>query len=301
MRRVLPAAAILGAAALLGTALHGPADAATSHALLTVNPEVTGFILDTSSTALLTREAPALSTASVAGISLKPNGKAVTAPDADDTKLADAAADLGIGSELLVSNFSSKTFEFDSAAAAKLLRNEDNIAAVADQIAGYVVEGDWGGVNVDLESLRRKDGPGLTQLVTELQASMPPAKTVSVDLMSASDPAGYRKIGYRLDDLDDVTDVLVLMSYDLHGPTWSGAGPIGPLRWQREVLDGLLEVVPPTRVDLGIAGYGYSWPKKGTGRSFTVKGARKAIKKGAAPPSGSRRRASTAASSITAR
>ena len=40
---------------------------------------------------------------------------------------------------------------------------------------------------------------------------------------------------YRLADLAATVDVIDLMTYDQHGPGWSGPGPIGALPWQLEV------------------------------------------------------------------
>ena len=67
------------------------------------------------------------------------------------------------------------------------------------------------------------------------------------------------------------------MTYDLHGPTWSGPGAIGDLRWQRRSLDAALERVPAGKLDLGVAGYGYTWPEVGTGTSLTVRQARRMV------------------------
>jgi len=57
------------------------------------------------------------------------------------------------------------------------------------------------------------------------------------------------------------------MAYDEHGPTWNGVGPIGGLPWQEACLQQLLTLVPAAKVDLGVAGYGYTWPTTGTGVS----------------------------------
>ena len=57
-------------------------------------------------------------------------------------------------------------------------------------------------------------------------------------------------------------DRVALMAYDEHGPTWNGVGPIGGLPWQESCLQQMLAQVPAAKVDLGVAGYGYTWPKQ---------------------------------------
>ncbi|HXR43283.1 MAG TPA: glycosyl hydrolase family 18 protein, partial [Pseudolysinimonas sp.] len=53
---------------------------------------------------------------------------------------------------------------------------------------------------------------------------------------------------------------VTVMAYDQHG-TWNpdDPGPVGELSWQKKVLGALLELAPPDRIDLGVAGYGYRW------------------------------------------
>jgi spore germination protein YaaH len=148
---------------------------------------------------------------------------------------------------------------------------------VAARLAGRVRAQGWDGVNVDLERVRAADGPGLVSLVEELQARMPAARTVSIDVSAATSVRAYRQRGYRLAGLARAADVIDLMTYDLHGPTWSGPGPIGALRWQRDALDAALSVVPADRLQLGVAGYGYTWPRRGVGRSVTVAQARSLV------------------------
>ena len=107
---------------------------------------------------------------------------------------------------------------------------------------------------------------------------MPTPRTVSIDVSATTSVRSYRDRGYRLRGLADVVDVIDLMTYDQHGPGWSAPGPIGSLTWQRDALAALLTVVPERQVQLGVAGYGYSWPREGTGRSLTVAQARRLVR-----------------------
>src|SRR5205823_5854004 len=75
-----------------------------------------------------------------------------------------------------------------------------------------------------------------------------------------------------------------LMAYDQHGPTWTKAGPVGGLPWCREVLGVLLADVPAAKIDLGVAGYGYTWPRQGTGRYLTDAQARRLVARDGAEP-----------------
>jgi len=267
------------AAGLLGLVLLGPASAssAPSDERGLPAPAVTGFILDGAPDSLVHRNAPALANLGVDGVQITPNGRHVAEPSAGARRLLATAHAEGLRAELLVSNFSSTTYDFDPQAGANLLRDEDNVRRVAGELAGFVADQGWDGIAVDLESLRRGDADGLLLLIDELQARMDPARTVSIDMMASSYLPEYRARGYRLGAIGRAVDVLAIMTYDFHGPTWSGPGPIGPLGWQRDVLDLLVTKVPRAKVDLGVAGYGYTWPRSGTGHTVSVRRARELV------------------------
>jgi spore germination protein len=266
-------ASMLGSSAVAEPQLHARARLA-----------VTGYILDGSSTNLVDREAHALRTLGVDGVSLASSGRRVGKPSAGSLKLMERAHHDGVRAELLMSNFDQKIGDFSPMTGSRLLRHDAHIAHVSKQLALDVRRQGWDGITVDLESLRRADRAGLTKFVRALQAKMPAAKTVSVDLMASTDTADYQARGYQLRPLSHAADVLALMTYDQHGPGWSGPGPIGALMWQRRSVQALTAKVPAGMVDLGVAGYGYSWPTGHTGRSYTVAAARKIVASDGARP-----------------
>ncbi|MBB6626188.1 hydrolase [Nocardioides sp. KIGAM211] len=242
-------------------------------------PLVTGYVLDGAPDRLVHDNASGLDELGVDGVALDSDGAGVADPSDGAVRLLGTAHDDGLRAELLIHNYSSEIGDFDSTAAARLLRDDDHVRAVAQRLADIAVDQGWDGITVDLESLHRKDADGLVLLMSELQSRMPAAKTVTVDLMASTDLREFRARGYRLAAIAGVADVVAVMTYDQHGPGWSGPGPVGGLAWQRDVLDTLTSRVPVDQVDLGVAGYGYTWPKHGTGRTVTVPAARRLVQK----------------------
>ena len=275
--------------ALLLTALLTPALGATivpAHA--TSDPEVaapavTGYALESTPPRVIARNADGLTTVTVVASLLHPSGRRVSTPGARPRRLLEAAHRHGLRAELLLSGWNDRLGDFDARAAHRLLSSPPRIRRVAGQLARAVRTQGWDGVNLDLERLRRADAPGLVHLATELQRRMPVERTVSVDVSARTSLRAYRQAGYRLRELGGAVDVVQLMAYDQHGPSWSGPGPIGALGWQRAALRIALRVVPAERLDLGVAGYGYTWPRTGTGtrtgRSLTVAGARRLVRR----------------------
>ena len=261
-RRTVSGAAVLTLAAVAifaGTTLF--AHSATAAPALAV----TGYAEEGTANGAIDASAAAMTTVGVDGININSAGTSAPAPDAGAlTLLAKAHAD-HLRAEFLVGNYSSSIGDFDPTALDKLLSSPTNINSVVATVVNAVNAQGWDGVTVDFESILGKDAQGLVTFSTALKKAMPAGKTVSIDVTAFETAAEYAANGYNLSALGGVVDRVALMAYDQHGPTWNGVGPIGGLPWQETCLRQLLTKVPAAKVDLGVAGYGYTWPKTGTG------------------------------------
>ncbi|WP_137295263.1 glycosyl hydrolase family 18 protein [Nocardioides dongxiaopingii] len=230
-------------------------------------PEVTGYALGSLAARVLARDAGALTTVTVAAAPLSADGRRALRPAADVLRVGRVARRQGLRTELLLSNYSNRLGAFDPRAAHRLLSDPRSVRRVARQLARHVADGRWDGVNVDLELVRRGDAGGLVALVEALQDAMPAERTVTIDISASTSLRSYRDRGYALARIGRAVDAVQLMAYDQHGPTWSGPGPVGDLRWQRAAVETVLRRVPASRLDLGVAGYGYTWPPASSGRT----------------------------------
>jgi spore germination protein YaaH len=241
------------AAAVLG--LGASASAQEPGALLSV----LGFQEETGPLARIDASAPALSTVGVDGVNLLPSGEATTAPDAHArAQLARAHAD-HLRAVLLVGNFDETIGDFYEPTAHALLGSSANVTAVAAQLARYVIRERWDGVSVDLESLLRRDAAGLVAFVSALRGDLPAGDAVNVDVTNYTHPAQYLAAGYELHALGAAASEITLMAYDQHGPWENRPGPVGALAWTRSGLAVVLRSIPASKIDLGVAGYGYAW------------------------------------------
>ncbi len=218
----------------------------------------------------------AISIVGIDGVSLTSSGARLTAtPDISAEAIALAHRNHKLA-ELLLSNYSDSVGDFSPKIAARLLRSPRHRAAVAKALAARVKKAGFDGVQIDLESMKKADGPGLTAFVKKLRKALPARKTISMAVMSSSSVSGYKAGGYQLTTLRRYVNRFVLMAYDQHGPGWSSAGPVGGTPWVRTVLAAFVRAkVPLSRIDLGVAQYGYVWPGDGSqGRSLGVNQAR---------------------------
>src|ERR1700730_10160211 len=220
---------------------------------------VLGFQEESGPLARIDANAPALSTVGVDGVNLLSSGEAITAPDAQArAQLARTHAE-HLRAVLLVGNFDEATEGFYEPTAYGLLGSQENVTAVAAQLAGYVIREGWDGVSVDLESLLRRDAAGLIAFVNALRSDLPAGDEVNVDVTNHTRAAQYLAAGYELAALGAGASDVTLMAYDQHGPWESRPGPVGALSWTRSGLAVVLRSIPASKIDLGVAGYGYAW------------------------------------------
>lgn len=244
---------------------------------LSVRLPVEGYLMDGgTAVAHLQKSIAAISIVGIDGVSLTTSGGGLTATPGISARAIAVAHRNGKKAELLLSNYSEALGDFSPAIARRLLRSSRHRAAVAKALAARVKKAHFDGVQIDLESMRKSDGPGLTAFVKKLRKALPRSKQISIAVMSSSSVGGYRAGGYQLAKLRPLISRFVLMAYDEHGPGWSSAGPVGGTPWVRKVLTAFIRAkVPRAKIDLGVAQYGYRWPGNGSaGNSLSVAKAR---------------------------
>jgi spore germination protein YaaH len=220
---------------------------------------VTGYQQESDPTSAITASEHALSTVGIDGVHLSGRGTTVDQPDAGALRQLAVAHHDHLKAILLVGNWYDPINNFSERIAHDLLGDPAAIGSVAQTLAMDARREGWNGISIDLESLRPRDTNGLTAFATALRADLPAADTLAIDVSNYTSAGGYRANGYDLAALGNAVTVFVLMAYDDHGPWENTPGPIGPLAWQRAGLAVVLRSVPASKVDLGVAGYGYAW------------------------------------------
>lgn len=248
--------------------------AATGH-------QVVGYAeAGSTTTAQLAASRGVLTTVGVDGVNVTSDGAGLTPVSRESLALLRAAHAQKKKAELLVGNFDGTLGDFSPTIGDRLLGSPTHITTVVNTLASEVKAHGWDGVTVDLESLSARNPGGLTDFVAKLAGRLGADKSISICLMATTD--GYGAEGYDLKGLGKAADHVVLMGYDQHGPTWTGAGPVGGQPWVAQTLAPLLNAIPAAKVQLGVAGYGYTWPKHGDGTQLSDADARAVVKKNGA-------------------
>lgn len=146
-------------------------------------------------------------------------------------------------------------------------------AQIVQAITTMVVSNNFDGVDLDFEGFAfvdsnktwPKTAPLWTALVKELSASLRAQnKILSVSTPYVLDPAGKQRgyYVYAWAAIAPYIDRLRIMTYDY---SVSKVGPIGPISWAERTVQYAVKVMPPSKVFVGIAGYGRDWVTSVTG------------------------------------
>ncbi len=108
------------------------------------------------------------------------------------------------------------------------------------------------GVNIDFEEMKEDSDEYLNAFQKNLYSAMHrEGLIVSMDLMPDN-------ADYNLSYLKNYNDYLIVMAYDqFNDPT--AAGPISDQKWIEKQMDEVGKQVEPSKIILGLAGYGRQW------------------------------------------
>lgn len=150
-------------------------------------------------------------------------------------------------------------------------------SAHVETIREFAERLDVDGIDIDYEQFAFADDPSTwtttrpnwVAFISELSEALhDDGRTLAVSIPAVYDERVTGDPGYWVYDhgaIAEHVDALRIMAYDY---SVAEPGPIAPLEWVSQVIDGVLLAVPPQfhdRVVLGIGSYGYNWPTTVTG------------------------------------
>ncbi len=188
-----------------------------------------------------------------------------------DPAVVEVAHRLGNSVQFRVANFAGGDFNRDIAHAV-LTQPAPRAQALAN-ILGVLDAYDYDGINLDFENVPPSDRAALTEFTAELSDSVRSrGKTLSIAVPSkiSDQPDNDWSGAFDLAALSRVSDAIIVMAYDEHWST-SAPGPIAALPWVEAVVQYVAGEVGPEKLLLGVAFYGYDWPKRGSARGITMR------------------------------
>jgi len=162
----------------------------------------------------------------------------------------------------VVSNFSATKQDFDGRLVRPLLHNAEIRDRFIQKLRDSLVTHDFQGVNIDFEEINENDPKYLVDFMEALYKTLHPLKKlVTIDVTPENDDYDY-------DKLANWSDYIVLMAYDQHYDE-SIPGPVSGQKWVEQAMDVAAKDIPSGKIILGLAGYGYDWPRSGRAESIS--------------------------------
>ncbi|MHB1004961.1 MAG: glycosyl hydrolase family 18 protein [Chloroflexota bacterium] len=139
-------------------------------------------------------------------------------------------------------------------------------------LVNYVVDAGYDGLDVDFEAVPATDRPALTAFVTRLAAAL----RAQGKLVTMAVPAKSRDVttgwagAYDYAALAPSLDLVVLMSYS-YTTASSSPGSTAPYDWVSQVTAYAASQIPPDKILMGVAFFGYDWNTTSGGRARALR------------------------------
>lgn len=148
---------------------------------------------------------------------------------------------------------------FSASLAQTVLNNPAARTNLINNISYLVSQKGYGGVNIDIENVRREDRDLYTGFLRQLRDRL----AQSGYLLTVSVPAKTNLNepwmgGYDYGGIGSVVHYMFIMAYDWHHSA-SGPGPVAPIKKVRQTMQYAVERVLRKKIILGVPLYGYDW------------------------------------------
>lgn len=152
----------------------------------------------------------------------------------------------------ILNNFNTSKGRFDGKLLHYLLKDtiarNNFIQQIADTLSYYHLSG----INIDFEEIAEKTNEPLTAFQKKLYETLHARDIlVSMDVTPKNNDYDYTK-------LSAYNDFIILMAYDEFNNA-TGPGPISAQKWIEDAVSWASDKIAPSKIILGVAGYGYSW------------------------------------------
>ena len=142
----------------------------------------------------------------------------------------------------------------------RLLTEEEVTQHTLDEIVAYTLAEGYAGFDLDLEAVDAADRDALSSFVARAASAL----HEQGKLLTLALPAKDRDVtvgwagAYDYAVLGAEADLVTIMAYEYRGP-FSGPGSVAPIDWVERVLGFATRQIPPDKLLLGLAFYGYDW------------------------------------------
>lgn len=177
-------------------------------------------------------------------------------------KIIQSAHDKNLKVYLVVHNLFYETVEKGKQVASNVLKNVKNRNVFIQNLRNEMAQYKYDGINIDIENLHLTDRDSFSLMIKELSDSLHrdgKEVTVSVPANTGDSRANPWSPWFDYEKLGLYSDGLMIMTYDEHNPRTT-PGSTASVGWtEASIRYALKQGIPPSKILLGIAGYGWDW------------------------------------------
>ena len=160
------------------------------------------------------------------------------------------------GIEVMPMLSNSYNAKFNGAALHRILNNPAKTNRLINDVIKFLTIYNLTGINVDFEEMQENKNEVLTQFQKKLYTALH-----EQGFLVSQNVSPFNE-DYNYTELAKYNDYLFLMAYDQHSES-TKPGPVCSQKWIEEAVDKLASKVPPAKIVLNLAAYGYDWQKNG--------------------------------------
>ncbi|MBT2757657.1 glycoside hydrolase family 18 [Mesobacillus foraminis] len=177
-------------------------------------------------------------------------------------KVIQSAHEKNLKVYMVVHNLFYETVEKGKQVANHVLDNDKNRNVFIQNLRNEMNQFQYDGINIDMENLYLADRDSFSLLIKELSDALHrdgKIVTVSVPANTGDSRANPWSPWFDYEKLGQYSDGLMIMTYDEHNPR-TKPGSTASVDWTEATIRyALKQEVPPSKILLGIAGYGWDW------------------------------------------
>lgn len=191
-----------------------------------------------------------------------------TITELNDTALIRKCYVNGVAPVLTITN-QRESGGFSGDIAHAVIADEEVKTKLIQNVMEYLDRRNYFGLNIDFEYVREEDRTLYTQFLLDFAAAL---RRVGYSLSVALAPkisqeqSGLLYTAHDYGAVGSIADKVIIMTYEW-GYTYGEPMAVAPIDKVRQVLDYAVMEMPPEKILMGMANYGYSWTlpyKKGT-------------------------------------
>lgn len=221
------------------------------------NAQVGGYAYPFISTWVLEQTLPKLNGLFSFSYGFLPDGTLLP-PELDDRWMVSRALAQGVKAAMVLTPMD-RQGRFSNVLIGTLLQSPEARSKLLTEISGRMEDLGFTELNIDFEYIRASDKDGFTAFVAQAAETLPWPVSVCLAPKTSRDQQGLLYEGKDYAALGRVAARVLLMTYEW-GYKYGPPQAVAPIHAVERVVQYAVSEIPPEKICLGLANYGYDWP-----------------------------------------